>query len=660
LSGGDKERRCVRIRNAGSGRDGQERRGKNDADACVLCHRFDYSREHEKIVNRGALLLSALALLGAAPPALVAGSIRDQHGAPIGGALVRATAANGQSETTVTAADGTFALEGDGISSVSIACRYCVSSRANVAADGTVIAIVRRYDALIDIGPSALDIASLPYARAESAIALTPFTILENSRSVVPGPQVGVRVIQPGGGLLVDGGIQNYDSTSSISPYLTTPYAYATSASTADPSWTDGYGDRADGGTVLLDTRAPQSDVQAIFGTADETRASLSGILGGVSAGYSSDPQDRRQRADAQGGGDLGGGSQWAAQLTAQSNVLTSQDDESIGSGFSGAGASYRLPGNENVDVNAVLDRGEYAYAEPYLDIGAAWSDAGVSVAASPRSGNGIFADAGARTTAGLYDADVLSDDARIAAHLGQVDAIVGDHFATSVLDLTTALSAYHVGYTGGTLGVNAPASEDFLAPLVRAVVAPQHSPFSLTMSASSGYSAPTFLERYGAAPVPPDAELDRDGTYQAQFEYSDGARVNASVFALTRNMSGLDTGFANAFGTSVDWQIAPQLSMRAWWMHAGFGEIQTRTVLRFGSTPKPSDVGSLWLSYEAGAGIRIDAIWRRDLVDWDPDAHLDGAVSGPLARRMRWFVGSERYIFARSIEAGIRYGGSQ
>jgi hypothetical protein len=608
-------------------------------------------------VNRVALAVAALALLGVAPQAIVVGSIRDQHGAPIPGAVVSATTSEGRSERTVSAADGTFALEGDGISSVAIACRYCTSTRANVGTDGTVIAIVRRYDALVNAGPSAQDFASLPYARAESAVSLTPFTILENSRSVVPGPQVSVHVLQPDGGLLVDGGIQNYDSTSSISPYLTTPYVYATGASTADPSQSEGYGDHANGGTVSLETQAPQTDAQSLFGTANEERAGLSGALGGIAAGYSEDTQNRRQRADAQGGGNLGGGSQWSAHLTAQSNEVASQDGESIGSGFSAAGASYRLPGDENVSVDAVLDRGEYSYAESAYGIGAAWSDAGASLAISPRSGDGIFANAGARTTAGLYEANSDAPDLRIAAHLAQIDTIVGDHFTTPVLDLTTALAAYHVAYTGGTLGVDTPASEEFAAPLIRAVITPQRSLFSLTMSASSGFSAPTFLERYGIAPVSTSPELDRDGTYQAQLGYTDDSRVNASVLVLTRTMSGLDTGFANAIGASVDWQIAPQLSMRAWWMHAGFGEIQTRTVLRFGTVPQPSDVGSLWLSYEPGAGLRFDAIWRRDLVDWGADAHLDGAISGPLGRRTRWFVGSERIVFSRSIEAGIRYG---
>jgi hypothetical protein len=608
-------------------------------------------------VNRAAFTVVLLALLGAAPEPLVAGSIRDQYGVPIAGAFVRAVTAGGRTETTTSAADGTFALEGAGISSVSIACRFCVAVREPVAPDGTVIAIVRRYYALIASGPTARDLASLPYARAESAVALTPYTILENSRSVIPGPQLGVHVVQPDGGLLVDGGIPNYDSASAISPYLTTPYAYVSGASTADPGESNGYGDHANGGTVLLDTRAPQSGAQALFGSGEELRASLSGALAAVATGYSADMQTRRQRADAQGGADLGRGSQWSAHLTAQSNLSTSQGDESISSGFSGATASYRLPGEENVVIDGVADRGEYAYEDPYLHVGSDWSDGSLNVTASSRSGRGMFGEAGARTTAGLYAA-AASADPRIAAHLEQIEAIAGDRVVTPVLDLTAAIAAYHVGYTGGTLGVNEPASSDFAAPLVRAVIAPHDSAFSLTMSASGGYAAPTFLERYGAAPAPSYAQLDRDDTYQAQFDYTDGARVTASVLALTRTMSGLDNGFANALGASIDWQVSPQLSVRTWWMHAGIGEVQAHSVLRFGTAPQPSDVGSLWLTYEAAAGLRLDAIWRRDLVDWGADAHVDGAISGPLGYRTRWFVGSERYVFTRSIEAGIRYGG--
>jgi hypothetical protein len=56
--------------------------------------------------------------------------------------------------------------------------------------------------------------------------------------------------------------------------------------------------------------------------------------------------------------------------------------------------------------------------------------------------------------------------------------------------------------------------------------------------------------------------------------------------------------------------------------------------------------------------GPRVDAIRRRDLVDWGADVHLDGTISGPIGRRLRWFVGSERHVFTRTIEAGVRYGG--
>jgi hypothetical protein len=137
---------------------------------------------------------------------------------------------------------------------------------------------------------------------------------------------------------------------------------------------------------------------------------------------------------------------------------------------------------------------------------------------------------------------------------------------------------------------------------------------------------------------------------------YSDGARVTASLLALTRKMSGLDNGFANSIGTSVGWQLDTRVSLRAWWMHGGIGETFLRPVLRLGAQPRSSDVGAAWLSYEMPGGLRTDVIWRRDLIDWRADQHVDAAISGPVCRGLRWFAGSERRLFARTVEAGIRY----
>jgi Carboxypeptidase regulatory-like domain len=93
-------------------------------------------------MNRPFLLVLAAFVLGAGPAPLVVGSVRDQEGAPIAGALVR-LAGTAQAAGTRTAPDGTFALEG-AADAVEITCEYCRPNHARVAADGTVTAIVQR------------------------------------------------------------------------------------------------------------------------------------------------------------------------------------------------------------------------------------------------------------------------------------------------------------------------------------------------------------------------------------------------------------------------------------------------------------------------------------------------------------------------------------
>src|SRR5581483_1139497 len=94
----------------------------------------DYSRMSKESVNRtlgalavlGSLVLSAPAI---AQVPLVVGSVRDQRGVPIGDARVTAKTAAGL-RSTVTQADGTFALALGGVTAVSVTCRFCAPATA--------------------------------------------------------------------------------------------------------------------------------------------------------------------------------------------------------------------------------------------------------------------------------------------------------------------------------------------------------------------------------------------------------------------------------------------------------------------------------------------------------------------------------------------------
>jgi hypothetical protein len=122
---------------------------------------------------------------------------------------------------------------------------------------------------------------------------------------------------------------------------------------------------------------------------------------------------------------------------------------------------------------------------------------------------------------------------------------------------------------------------------------------------------------------------------------YADLQRVRIGLTSFgTRSAAGLDDTSAGAL---LAWQIAPSVSLRTWWL-----DVHPRT----GSA---QSIGSAWLTTTAGA-LRVDVIWRRDLYDLAGNAHLDGAVSGPLGVGARWFAQTEQFARTRMTNVGIRF----
>jgi len=157
-------------------------------------------------VKRSFAVLAVLGSVVFSTPAvaqvpLVVGSVRDQRGVPIAGARVTAATAEGLRSAT-TEADGTFALTGAGVATVSVTCRFCAAATAAAVPGEPIVVIVTRYPALNDSSPSAQDIASLPYGAVESAISLRPFTLLRQTTHYYPGSQLSDRGLLPAGALL--------------------------------------------------------------------------------------------------------------------------------------------------------------------------------------------------------------------------------------------------------------------------------------------------------------------------------------------------------------------------------------------------------------------------------------------------------------------------
>ena len=605
-------------------------------------------------MNRFIWPVLALALLATSPTPtpLVAGSVRDVTGRPVAGATVSGRTANGTVVTDTTATDGTFALEGNGLITVRVSCRFCQAVQVPVGSDGTVVAIVRRFEALEGGGPTPEDLAALPYDRVESDLALAPFTILENSKGVIPGPQVSKHVLQSGGGLIVDAGLPTYDISTGLSQLLTTPARYIQSVAALPQSDAFAYGDLADDGSFAIDPGGQGHDATLTAGDGLIARAGLSNDTLALSGGSSSDGTEQRRRADAaftspipQGQIDL---------------ALTGSDERSfrnltndVNAGFVGVHADAERTQSFTERLEAYADRGSYGAQYFGYALRSSWSDSGASFSVHADTNVAPFATLGVRTSAGNYDAASLGIPG-LAATLAQVQAIAGVGAQAKTYDITVAIGGYNLTYAGGSYGKSVGASTFVGSPTIDVRLTPDDH-WSFDLSQTGSFRLPTFAERYGDGNANYLA-IDHDSTFESTLGYTDTSRVTYAVTALVRNTHGLDTGRIASVGESIAWQIDPNLSLRTWWMHVAPNQTADDDGLHFGAAPRTANVGSAWLSYQAGAGLRIDAIWRQDLLNYVPDAHLDESLSTPLTARLRWYVGSERLVGVRSITAGINF----
>ena len=235
-----------------------------------------------------------------AQTALVVGSVRDQHGAAVARAAVTAFDPSGaRVGFATTDAAGTFALDAGGVTRLAIACRYCMPVALPVLEGQPAVAIVRRFDALFDDSPSPADLANLPYAHVESALALRPFALLRQTTARVPGSQLSDRGLSPSNALLIDAGVPNYDFADGTSPYATIPQAYQQTGTIAPPEDAFTYGDRAGSGIVALDPFGDGNAGAALTGGDQTLRLQAGSDFARVVAATYSNASESRQRADA-------------------------------------------------------------------------------------------------------------------------------------------------------------------------------------------------------------------------------------------------------------------------------------------------------------------------------------------------------------------------
>ena len=601
-----------------------------------------------------SLVLAAASARAQAP--LLVGSVRDQHGRPIPGARVAGTASGGAGPSTTTDASGTFALHAAAIVSVTVSCRYCQTAVFAVTPEQPVVAIVRRYDALLDDSPSQSDLDSLPYAHVESSIALRPFTLLAQTTTAYPGSRLSDRGLSASGSLLIDDNVPAYDSVSGESPYSLVPARYEQSAAVRDASNAYAYGDEAGGGIVDLTPFAAGSNPEiALVGNDAIARAQVGSDAAGVAIASFSNDEESRQRGDVFATWPLGGGESLGFSGGSEQGRQYESPGSQFAGSFSFANASFSDARLENVTVSAETDRGNYALQAGEYPISSGWSDS--SFAAGVRS-NGTFfgfADVGLRTTSGFYDAQaLLYGPPRLGVTLTQTRADAGFSANGADYAITGGVGAFWFDYAGGTYGYSWPVKTALAVPSLDARLFP-NGKWSLDLQGSGSFTLPTFTEQYlysNAVTVP--VQYQRNSLYAGSLTYTDTSRLRFSFEQASEEVTGAASGQVTSSGVSAIWQIAPVLSLRAWTMHV------TDTVPVYGTVPayggEAPTANAFWMTYDVAGGVRADAIYRRDLLDSTPFYHVDGAISGPVANGLRWYAGVEDRMRRTFIDIGMRF----
>jgi hypothetical protein len=614
-------------------------------------------------VNRTGFFATALLVgfLLAAPAgaqvALVVGSIRDQHGAVIEGAGVLAVGRDGARLASVTTdSSGTFAVPAQNVAAVIIVCRYCVTRTIAVVPDQPVVAIVRRFDALVDDAPSPRDLANLPYAHVESAMALRPYSLLLQTTSVLPGSQLSDRGLSPPNALLVDAGVPNYDVVFGTTPYDTIPAAYEQAGSVTTPADAYRYGDQAGSGIVSLAPFGGENADVAFTGGDQILRLQAGSNAARVAAGTYSNDSESRQRSDV---------AFTFPVSTAQTFFLsggTSQDHTfgSAGSvlneSFSFANAAFD-DAQPTVDVHAsfVADRGGYTAAEGGLPVSDVWSDSNVTAGVRTRGPVVAFADVSDRLSTGIYDA-LAYETPRIGGTLTQDRFDAGVEAGTSTVDVTAGIGLFGVDYTGGTSGISVPSSGHLATPSLLVRLFP-NSKWSADLDASGSFTLPTLWQQYWFNGGYEGLIYDRNSLYSATLSYTDESRLRISVESASQRVTGFTNGIVTSEGLSVSWQIAPAIALRAWTMHVGDTTTPTFAIPEY-QAGTPSNVDAIWLTYDNGAALRIDAIYRHDVLDRQPFDHVDADVSGPITDRLRWYAGVEDRQRTNVLDVGVRFSG--
>ncbi len=435
--------------------------------------------------------------------------------------------------------------------------------------------------------------------------------------------------------LVLANGIPAYDVATNQSPFVAFPAYSVRNMSWFSPSEAFSYGDLAGGGTLLAQTYGGDSPDVVAAGGSSAVRTGQSFENGAWSAAGSHEAQDARTRADGFVRVPLSDAGLFFT--AAASGDYSSKAEQDLDTSNSGIAAEYVSSRANRVDASLSADGGGYSGDSPYATYSARWSDVQAQAEVATQTRVQFFAGAAGRASSGYYR---TSDPALplTAGTVGQTRLDVGARTAGDRFSAQLGIGAFGMQYAGGS--GTAPSAFDGAALLPSFSGSYAFDPhWTLRLQAGGSFTLPTILEAFVTPPETPALLFDRNFSFVQTLEYGDLRRFRASVTTAAETVSGLDRGTIHAAGISAAWQFAPALSLRAWILRDNDLTQPYEGVYRFGTPPAPATVGSYWITYE-GPGMRLDAIYSRDLLDYRADPHLDLSISTPLGKQTAHFRG--------------------
>jgi hypothetical protein len=522
-----------------------------------------------------------------------------------------------------------------------------------VTAEEPVVAFVHRYAGIAEQTPTGQDLASAPYAHAESLAALHPFMLLETSSHALPGAQTSDRGLASRGSLLVDDGIPLYDIATNQSPFVALPSFSLQHLAFAEPADAYRYGDLAGGGTTFVDTHAGSPwSAAAAAGSQSAARVGQTLPQEAWNAAFSHDSGDERARADASlsvpNSDDL-----FSLSALAASDRL-SPADQYLDTSAGGLRIAFERSEENRVHASLTASSGGYDGDDNALSYSAKWSDVQAEGGVLTNSRIQFFADAGMRVSSGAYSTSSLTLSI-VSGIATQLRVSAGLQTAGDRYELRLGAGAFDMHYGGGTSGNKTPLDAALVTPGFSGSYA-LDGHWTVEAQGGASFALPTMLETYVYPPESPALEFDRNTFFIETLKYGDLHRFRASLTAAQERVTGLDSGIVHSIGGSLAWQVTPDISVRAWLLRDNDFTRPYEAVYRFGARPQPVTGGSYWATYET-AGMRLDAIYRQDLLDYRADRHADGSVSVPLGHGLRVFAATERRAGTRYVTAGLRIG---